>query len=406
MSSKKGALLISLACETAGVGVGDPLLTLQELTSKVRDYAVPYRLTIPKLNVGTLDSLMKTSEDLSKVDVMVRTTCSSVKRQYEEAAQSSGYAVDLRVHSKYSVEEYINNFQWDATKFPIASSKPHQVLKMLRFAAAKTESELKQLTSRFQDLRQQVQASNRAKAGSLLVKDLNDVLDSKASDIPSTYIARKVVVVPSFKSKAFEENYMEIANDVVTYPTGNGGSKGSPVVPDSLVKHTSDNEATVYTVMILRKFETEFEKKCKEMRCQVREFTYDETAHEERQQGVADTEAEYNLALRSLYQWCKVHFGEIVSTWVHIKVLRVFVESVLRYGLDEQGIPVQVLTAVLRPKSGYSCERVTKVVTKAYDHLIVGEDFFGGGSGSSTTKDASADTEYLPFVLQLIEQLN
>ena len=128
---------------------------------------------------------------------------------------------------------------------------------------------------------------------------------------------------------------MNIAPDAVPYPDAQDGNaigaagaaangavinRGSPVVPNSLVKHVSDAEGTVYTVMILRKFSDEFAKQCKVLRCQVREFEYDESAQEERLQGVADTEAEYNLALRSLYQWCKVHFGEIISTWVHIKV--------------------------------------------------------------------------------------
>ena len=35
----------------------------------------------------------------------------------------------------------------------------------------------------------------------------------------------------------------------------------------------------------------------------------------------------------ALTRWCKNHFGDVFVAWMHIKVIRVFVESVLRYGL-------------------------------------------------------------------------
>ena len=35
-----------------------------------------------------------------------------------------------------------------------------------------------------------------------------------------------------------------------------------------------------------------------------------------------------------LQRWCKTHFGEAFCAWVHLKVIRAFVESVLRYGLS------------------------------------------------------------------------
>lgn len=34
-----------------------------------------------------------------------------------------------------------------------------------------------------------------------------------------------------------------------------------------------------------------------------------------------------------LIQWSKAHYGEAVTAWMHIKIIRLFVEAVLRYGL-------------------------------------------------------------------------
>lgn len=35
----------------------------------------------------------------------------------------------------------------------------------------------------------------------------------------------------------------------------------------------------------------------------------------------------------TVLRWCKAHFGEVFSGWIHLKVIQSFVESVLRYGL-------------------------------------------------------------------------
>merc|ERR1712008_237172 len=46
-----------------------------------------------------------------------------------------------------------------------------------------------------------------------------------------------------------------------------------------------------------------------------------------------------------LVRWLKVNFSECFMAWIHVKALRVFVESVLRYGL-----PVNFQGMVLLPQ--------------------------------------------------------
>ena len=62
----------------------------------------------------------------------------------------------------------------------------------------------------------------------------------------------------------------------------------------------------------------------------VREFTYDEATLQagktERDKLLADEQKQYGPLVR----WLRTNFGEIFAAWVHVKALRVFVESVLR----------------------------------------------------------------------------
>eukprot|EP00262_Sarcandra_glabra_P021315 TRINITY_DN8950_c0_g1_i2.p1 TRINITY_DN8950_c0_g1~~TRINITY_DN8950_c0_g1_i2.p1 ORF type:complete len:102 (+),score=12.28 TRINITY_DN8950_c0_g1_i2:549-854(+) len=46
----------------------------------------------------------------------------------------------------------------------------------------------------------------------------------------------------------------------------------------------------------------------------------------------------------SLLQWCYASYGEVFSSWMHFCAVRVFTESILRYGL-----PPSFLAAVLAP---------------------------------------------------------
>ena len=41
-----------------------------------------------------------------------------------------------------------------------------------------------------------------------------------------------------------------------------------------------------------------------------------------------------------LDSWCKAHYGEVYSGWIHLKAILCFVESVLRYGLPADFVPV------------------------------------------------------------------
>ena len=47
-----------------------------------------------------------------------------------------------------------------------------------------------------------------------------------------------------------------------------------------------------------------------------------------------------------LLRLAKTNFGEIFASWLHLKALRVFVESVLRYGLPPDFCSVAILVKI------------------------------------------------------------
>lgn len=97
-----------------------------------------------------------------------------------------------------------------------------------------------------------------------------------------------------------------------------------------------------------------------------------------------------------LVRWLKVNFSEAFIAWIHIKALRVFVESVLRYGL-----PVNFQAMLLQPNKK-SVKKLREVLHELYKHL---------DSSAAAIIDAPMDIpglnlsqqEYYPYVYYKID---
>lgn len=65
----------------------------------------------------------------------------------------------------------------------------------------------------------------------------------------------------------------------------------------------------------------------------VRDFKYDEDALQKQKHELDETVAVEKEQQMELFRLARTNFGEVFASWIHLKALRVFVESVLRYGL-------------------------------------------------------------------------
>lgn len=62
----------------------------------------------------------------------------------------------------------------------------------------------------------------------------------------------------------------------------------------------------------------------------VRDFTFDEKAVANEKERIRELETERQKLYANLVRWLKINFAEIFSALIHVKALRVFIESVLR----------------------------------------------------------------------------
>jgi hypothetical protein len=105
------------------------------------------------------------------------------------------------------------------------------------------------------------------------------------------------------------------------------------VVPRSANKLAADDEFNLFAVTTFKKHSNDFVHKCREKRWTPREYKYKEGGKEEEaketDQLLKDEKKLWGEALRL----GRTGYSESAMIWVHVMALRVFVETVLRYGL-------------------------------------------------------------------------
>uniref|UniRef100_A0A7S2RRU2 V-type proton ATPase subunit C n=1 Tax=Mucochytrium quahogii TaxID=96639 RepID=A0A7S2RRU2_9STRA len=345
--------------------------TVGKMKGQMQDCAQVYNLEMPELRVGTLEKLMSSGDLLVKVDMNVESVIRKIERQFEELNVNNEV---LSVNGMPTLQ-YLENFRWNAAKYPTQRAVD-ELIKNIVQNSTKTETELKESSAFCTEKKQKVQALERQKDGNLMVADLNDILTPlvKPNMIhDSEYLKTVVVIVPKALEKDFLSGYEAIGNELVEYGPEERKIPGSPVVPRSAQLVTEDKDGyAAYLVTILKKFADPFKVAAQSSRFLVRDYDYKEAYQEllrmkEEGDGVDQltlVKREYNDASLQLLHWCKTHYGDAFMAWIHIKAIRLFVESVLRYGL-----PVNYAAALVKPNKKSLEKKARDKLFKLYSSL-------------------------------------
>ena len=371
------------------------------------------------MTVGTLDTLMNLSDEMGKTDSLVEQIVRKIEKTAGDLSERKG--VELSVGG-VPPTRYIQQFAWDSAKYP--SRRPlKELVSLITGGAVAIEEELKQLLQSYGDKQAALHDAKRKKQGNLLVADLNDVLTEdimrKVKVIDSEYLKTVFIAVPKTLKENFESSQDKLGNTLVGYggpdwtrdstklgePVSFGSHvdrhkvRGSPVVPGSMQLVHSDEDSMLYAVTILKSqyeagyyendefqagtkidFEDEFSKTCKEKRFIVRDFKYDPTQSNKSAMALEQMSVEVDGMRSALMRWCKNHYGDSYVAWMHIKVIRVFVESVLRYGL-----PVDFTAVLYKANNGKDAD----LVSALDKHL----------GNAEVTEQEEGEEEYHDFVM-------
>jgi len=157
-------------------------------------------------------------------------------------------------------------------------------------------------------------------------------------------------------------------------------------VPRSSKLVHEDQDFGLFRVLLFKRVVDEFKVKARDLRFNPREYTHDPEEYAREQDEKLKLEADLERVWMSLVRWCKTGYSECFIAWMHLKAIRIFVESVLRYGLPEK---VNFRAMLLKPHK--RCEpKLRKALQELYGHLQ---------SSAYTEQDESGmGNEFYPYV--------
>ncbi|XP_032209207.1 V-type proton ATPase subunit C 2 isoform X4 [Mustela erminea] len=317
------------------------------------------KFSIPDFKVGTLDSLVGLSDELGKLDTfaesLIKKMAQSVVEVMEDAKGkvpenllANGGLKEKMKYLKIDLTSFVTHFEWDMAKYP-AKQPLVSVVDTLAKQLAQIETDLKSRTAAYNTLKTNLENLEKKSMGNLFTRTLSDIVSKEDFVLGSEYLVTLLVIVPKPSYAQWQKTYESLSD---------------MVVPRSTKLIAEDNEGGLFTVTLFRKVIEDFKTKAKENKFTVREFYYDEKEikreREEMSRLLSDKKQQYGPLLR----WLKVNFSEAFIAWIHIKALRVFVESVLRYGL-----PVNFQAVLLQPHKKSSTKRLREVLNSVFRHL-------------------------------------
>jgi len=207
------------------------------------------------------------------------------------------------------------------------------------------DEELKAKATEYINLVHSVNAEDRKAGGTLLVKDISELVKENHV-IETEYMETLFVAIP----KSLIKNFLDTYEKLVEF-----------ILPRSALLIEQDNEYALYRVVTFRKVSEDFKNAAREKKFAVRDFKFDPNKGGKLDKKKMDAEKE--KLRKALIRWCKTNFSEAFIAWIHLKAIRVFVESVLRYGL-----PTNFQAMLLLPnKNKHS--KLRKSLAELYGHL-------------------------------------
>lgn len=435
-------LLVSVPLQTYGNGT-QPFGDIQ---NQLGNSATVTDFEIPALRVGTLDSLMILDEELAKVDIMAEQSLSKIIRQFkelQEADEDSGAQLQVKGQS---TTESLESFAWDKARFT-HTRRLDELMKMIQQSIAKVDEDLKALGQDYAEIKQTLSTLSRKRAANLMVSNLEDVLTDDAcmqacGKVPeeifqnTRFIQSVAVVVPKAAKDTFLSSYSNICSGEASL---SDGTTFSPVVPGSAFQIMEDNDGYIlYRVRLLKgsrrsnsnnekdeaktgveeaqesavdtsDFLSLFTASCRANRYLVKPYTLnndsdgDEDDEDENLDAqIARAKADRDRQMQYLKLRCAPYFEEVYFGWIHIKAIRVFVESVLRYG-----VPPQFHSALIVPSSAKFMRKIRQVLEKSFSNLdTMGASKLALSDDQQRMLSTTASNSYLPYVCVGVDFLN
>ncbi|KAL2405019.1 V-type proton ATPase subunit C [Exophiala dermatitidis] len=340
----------------------DAFESLQKTVNSSNGEVLPFH--VPEFKVGTLDGLLQQSEELAKLEGLSNSVVSKVGDTLRNIldGDEEKIAMHKNVNDK-PLDQYLRSFSWNKVKYR-ADRPLSELIDLLTKEVNSIDNDVRSKYNQYNSIRTNLQSLIRKQTGNLSTKSLLSIVSPDILVQNSEHLETHLVAVPNSGVKDFMRSYETLA---------------PMVVPRSAQFVASDDEYTLYAVTLFRKYAHEFVHKARERKWVPRDYKYKEGGKEEEERELKRVEAEEKRVWGETLRLGRIGWSEGVMCLVHVVVLRVFVETVLRYGLPLDFVAVLIKTDSKREK------KIRQALDAEYGYLA--GNAFGKDSKGRLQKD-------------------
>ncbi|KAI0768501.1 ATPase V1 complex subunit C [Trametes elegans] len=388
MPSDQSTWIISVPESGDAEGLFHELQTKLCSTSKSFQPSNLAQLSIPSFKTGTLDSLVTLSEELPKHDTFFTATVAKTVDTLRNLLNNDPSKLSQHILvNEQPVDAYLlRGWSWNEGRYGVQRSL-REMIDVLNKEMTSIDNVMKSKLSNYNLAKGSLVQMQRKKTGNLSVRSLVDIVRQEHFINDSEYLQTVLVAVPKNLVKEWNLKYERLT---------------SMVVPRSSVLIASDDEYSLFAVVVFKRVHDDFVQKCRDNKFIVREFTFSEEAIDKQREELETADTTEKELWTELLQLSRTNFSESFQILVHLKVVQLFVESVLRYGL-----PANYIGFFIKPEPKTTKRTLATLQSQlSYLGRRANPDKLKGKSGGGTGQDEAVgeyqnllEQEFFDFVL-------
>ncbi|KAI0786026.1 ATPase V1 complex subunit C [Abortiporus biennis] len=378
MPSDQSTWLISIPQDGDAEGIYQELYTKLNRSSGSVSLS---QLPLPSFKTGTLDSLITLSEEFPKQDAFFTATVAKTVDTLRNLLNNdpSKLAQHILVNENPVDDYLLKGWKWNDSRYGTQRGL-REMMDVLIKEMTSIDNVMKSKLNTYNLAKGQLVQMQRKKTGNLAVRSLADVVKKEHYLEDSEYMETVLVAVPKNLVKDFNTKYERLT---------------SMVVPRSATLVASDSEYTLYAVVIFKRVHDDFLQKCRENKFIVRDFTFSEDLQEKQREELSTADTTEKELWTELLRLSRTNFSESFQILVHLKILRLFVESVLRYGL-----PANYIGFIVKPEP----KTIKRTLTTLQEQFAYLSGRSNPSSKASKIKGGTATEEFAGEYQTILEQ--
>jgi len=375
------------------VSVPESARNNNQVAYKISKYASCDQFFLPELRIGTLDTLVSINDQLAKDDSYVSGVNLKIIKQwydlYLEDIQGEKRDVtldDFLLVGKANVDAWIRKFKWDTGRWDYEKDSLKKITESINKNMKEIEEQLRLMQQEWSQINNAISSAEKNSEGSLLIRDLSGVVEQRHIHDSDT-LTTLLIVVSRNRMEEWLSCYERL---VALYPNENENEKERQrqdpqycVLPRSSSLIIQDNDEALVTVVLFKKHVDLYRKEVINKKFQVRDFKFEKGSAAAKEKKIEELKEKRGKLKIDLFNFSQTQFSEAFSSWIHMKSIRLWVESVLRYGL-----PAKFTVFLIKPISHKVELKLRQTFNELYSDL--GGDVYADDIKGNTDEGLSA----------------